>query len=329
MEALEPDGRRLMRERLQVEVLSSVAPDVCFFQEVNPVGPRASYLAEQLQMAFEFQPDLVGTKLFGVGLPVNLHSGLSILADKSLGLKWVEAISLTRPGTRLVRNWASWQLREERFALFCESMIPKWGRVLLVNTHLHHGLEGTPEFMDKVYALAEKLDLSATLISDLKVRIARGDRRREQEMTELLRALAAVEDRYEVVLIAGDFNASPENSLFDRLRDLGFQDAWAEAHPDGDGFTFDQTENRANHILQNQFPVPLMVEDLSFSQTVKEALLRLGREQDGRPRRIDYLWYRSRSDLLRVRGTELVGFPNAEGLAPSDHFGVCADFQLA
>jgi endonuclease/exonuclease/phosphatase family metal-dependent hydrolase len=329
MEALEPVGRRVRRERLQIDVLRSTAPDIGFFQEVNPVGPRTSYIAEQLGLAFEFQPDLVGTKLFGVGLPLNLHSGLSILGQKSFGLKWVDAVSLSRPGIRLVRNWASWQLSEERFALFCEAMVPNWGRVLLVNTHLHHGLEGTPEFMDKVYALADQLEFSPSLISDLKERIARGSRRREQEMNRLMSALTVLEPRYEVVLIAGDFNASPGSVLFDRLREAGFRDAWMEASPEDGGFTYDQTKNRANHILQDKFPVPLMVEDLSFSQTVKEALLQIGKEQDGRPRRIDYIWYRSNSNLLKVKDAALVGFPDEDGFAPSDHFGVCVDFQLA
>lgn len=326
-EALEPDGRRQLREQLQVEVLQNLNPDICLFQEVNPVGQKVAHLATSLGMLAEYQHDLVGTKLFGAGFPFNLQSGLAILARQSLGLRWVNAVSLSRPGVRLVRNWASWQMREERFAIFCETLIPKWGRVLLVNTHLHHGLEATPEFMNQVYDLADELQLSPSIMADLKERIARGNQRREAEFKVLLEEIERLESRYEVVLIGGDLNAEPRNAIFESLRSRGFRDIWAEAHPSIEGFTFDHTKNEANHVLQSQFPVPLLVEDLTFSGKVKEALTQLARRQDARPRRIDYLWIRGRSVQIEAKSAELVGLPNQEGLAPSDHFGVCADLD--
>lgn len=326
-EALEPDGRRHLRERLQVEVLKKLNPDICLFQEVNPVVPRVGQLARALGMSAEYQPDLVGTKLFGAGFPLNLNSGLAILSQQNLGLRWVNALSLSRPGVRLVRNWASWQLREERFAVFCETLIPNWGRVLLVNTHLHHGLENTPEFMNKIHDLADELALSPSMMADLKERVVRGDQRRKNEAQVLLEELDRLEKRYEVILIGGDFNAEPRNALFEPFKARGFRDVWAEAQPETDGFTFDRLKNEANHVLQSHFPAPLMVEDLTFSGKVKDALVQLARAQDGRPRRIDYLWMRSRSVQIHVNSVELVGSPNPEGLAPSDHFGVCADLE--
>ena len=39
------------------------------------------------------------------------------------------------------------------------------------------------------------------------------------------------------VVVGGDFNANPDDPLFDRLRDAGLRDAWLTAHPDADGFT--------------------------------------------------------------------------------------------
>jgi hypothetical protein len=320
-----------LREALQVEVLQRIRPDFAFFQEVNPVAVRAPLLARALDAESIFQPDLVGLKLFGVGLPLNLNSGLMMLAGRQWGLKWVDGVSLSRPGTHLVHKWGSWQLREERFALFGETMIPRLGRVLLVNTHLHHGFELTQDFFAEIEKAAEQLELSAAMMSDLKERLERGNQRRAQELAVLLRAVERYERRYEAVVLAGDFNASPASELSQMLRDLGFHDAWAEVHggEGGDpGYSFDGTRNEANHLLQARFPLTLTVEDLSFSTKVRETLTALARAQENRPRRIDYLWYRSRAGSLRVRHTELVGFPNAEGLAPSDHFGVLAELDV-
>ena len=325
---LEPAGRKALREELQFDVLRELQPDICFFQETNPVGPRAAHFSTELGMDYCFQPDLVGMKLFGLGIPYNLNSGLLTMARRPLGLKCLEGVSLSRPGTNLVHSWGSWQLKEERFALFSETMLPKWGRVLLINTHLHHGLEATPGFLQELEQLANEMDLSEGVVSELKSRLAAGSERRGRELAALLDALKQYESRYEVVILGGDFNASPEGGFGSELRDAGFVDVWGAAHPVEPGFSFDSTRNQANHRMLTEFPITLVVEDLSFSSKVKEALMALARRQESRPRRIDYLWMRANSSKLEVATARLFGEPNSEGLAPSDHFGVCADIEL-
>lgn len=214
--------------------------------------------------------------------------------------------------------------------MFAESLFPHWGRVLLINTHLHHGLEATPAMLTELDRLAKELDLSEDVVLELKSRLAAGSERRARELAVLLEAVARYESRYEVVMIGGDFNASPEGGFGEALRAAGFQDVWSAAHSaDGDpGLTFDATRNPANHLLQADFPLTLVVEDLSFAPKVKEALLALAHKQESRPRRIDYLWMRAASAPLAVNDVRMVGQPDAEGLAPSDHFGVCADVDL-
>ncbi len=323
-EPLEPTGRRVLREAEQIRLLQELQPDVCFFQECNPVHRRVAEFIHQLNRAAAIQPDLVGLKLFGVGLPLNLNSGLVILATHSVGLKKITGVSLSRPGTHWVQNWGSWQLKEERFALFAEAMLPKWGRVLLVNTHLHHGLESTPNFEARL----KDMDLDEQIVDEIHARLAKGIDRRAAELEVLLAQLEKLERRFEVVILAGDFNASPEGGFGNRLRECGFRDVWFERHPEAGGLTFDEKRNPANHFLQERFPLTLVVEDLSFDSHTKEALLALARQQEARPRRIDYIWIRSQSLNLKVTTTELIGLPDAEGLAPSDHFGVCSDIEL-
>jgi endonuclease/exonuclease/phosphatase family metal-dependent hydrolase len=400
-EALEPTARRLMREELQEQLLADVDADFSFFQECNPIAAREKRLAARLDRVAVSQPDLVGLKLLGLGFPYNLNSGLLMLAKSEWGLRKVEAVSLSRPGTQYVRSWGSWQLKEERFAVFGESMVPGWGRVLFVNTHLHHGLEITSKFMADLDKLAQELELSDSLLSELKGRLVRGNARRMVEVAVLLEHVDAIKRRYNAVVVAGDMNCSPDSEVHARLRAAGFRDAWEEAVAAGvaatggvadagaagagagsaaaragaggvadaadgrpgvdgatagrgaatsadagisaatgasasamgapaadPGATFDGTRNHANHLLQSRFPLTLVLEDLSFSTKVKEALLTLARTQENRPRRIDYLWLWSDQLQVKVKHAELVGLPNAEGLAPSDHFGVVADIDL-
>lgn len=330
-EALEPVERRRLREQLQIQTLTDLKPDVVFLQEVNPVLKRAPRLAKALSAQMVFQPDLVGLKLFGLGLPMNLNSGLVILAKPSFGLKKIKGVSLSRPGSHWVQSWGSWQVQEERFALFSEAMLPKWGRVLLVNTHLHHGLEPTPAFLQQLDDLAHELNLDPNVVGEIHRRLEKGSSRRAQELQIIINTLGDLERRYEVVVMGGDFNASPESDFGHALKGMGFRDTWTEAHPPGSkdsGYTYDGTRNLANHRLQERFPLTLVVEDLSFSVKTKEALLRLARQQESRPRRIDYVWLRTQSLPLKVVQSQIVGLPNAEGLAPSDHFGVCSDLEF-
>ncbi|MGE4133213.1 MAG: endonuclease/exonuclease/phosphatase family protein [Bdellovibrionales bacterium] len=327
-EALEPTTRRKLRESEQVRVLKEASPDFVFLQEVNPVSDRVQELGQALNLSTEYQPDLVGVKVFGIGLPLNLNSGLVIGAGHGHGLKRVQAISLSRPGFNWVRKWGSWQLREERFALLCESLVPDVGRILLINTHLHHGLESDPEFEKRIDEWTASQELNSTFTSELKERIRKADARRMNEMAFILRTIAEHEKRYSAVVLCGDLNSTPGSELFHALREIGFQDSWEIAHPQDPGYTFDRLKNEANHLLQSRFPISLMIEDLTFSSEVKAGLMNLAREQENRPRRIDYVWVRSRNGRVKVKGAQLLGAPDAEGLAPSDHFGVQVDLEV-
>lgn len=327
-EALEPAGRLELRRQQQLKLLQELRVDVALLQEVNPYPSRVAEFKKKLGLSEAVQPDLVGLKLFGVGLPLNLNSALVTLAGASYGLKKLEGVSLSRPGTHWVHRWGSWQLKEERFALLSEAMLPNWGRVLIVNTHLHHGLETTPEFLAEVDRLSDELKLSENLVVELKSRLMAGGQRRLHEMEVLLSAVAKYQRRYEVVLIGGDFNARPGSEVAHLLSEAGFRDVWQEANPNLDGFSFDGTVNVANHMLAEGFPLTLVVEDLSFSAKVKDALMTLARKQENSARRIDHLWVRSGRMGIKAARAELVGLPDAEGLAASDHFGVSVDLEL-
>ncbi|HMN68989.1 MAG TPA: endonuclease/exonuclease/phosphatase family protein [Bdellovibrionales bacterium] len=326
-EALEPTARRRWREELQLQLFEKLDPDIGFFQEVNPAASRVEAFRERLGWNAEYQPDLVGLKVLGVGIPANLNSGLVTATKKDWRQTWVDAISLSRPGMNLVRRWASWQLKEERFALFSETLLPKWGKVLAVNTHLHHGIEATEEFLADFEKLRVDLELPDAMVSEMKDRIVAGNERRARELSVLLGHLKRLERRYEAVIMAGDFNARPNSEICNRLREMGFIDAWAKANGDLPGHTFDRERNSANHLLQRGFPLSLVIEDLSFSAKIRDQLLAAAWDHEMRPRRIDYLWIKTRNIEIQVNKAELVGLPDQEGMAPSDHFGVYAEVE--
>ena len=227
-----------------------------------------------------------------------------------------------------MHRWASVQLKEERFALFCETVRPGIGRILLVNTHLHHGLESNEAFSERLAAAMEELGLSTSARSELRDRMLAGNERRHREMTVLLKEVERLQPNYTWTILGGDFNCEPDGEIGQHLRDLGFSDVWHAAHPNEAGFTFDRVNNVANHILQDRFPLTFMVEDLSFDTKTKEKLEQLALEQERRPRRIDQLWVRNQSGKPIQVQSELVGFPNNEGMAPSDHFGLVADVDV-
>ncbi len=109
------------------------------------------------------------------------------------------------------------------------------------------------------------------------------------------------------VFLTGDFNAvsdSPEiKSMVDQHRpDESLFDAWAEAHgsesPEGATFRGLGLRDRLGHAL-------------------------LG------PRRIDYVFYRPQLEIQKVQRVSFEGLDHRRSALPSDHFPVCADFQLA
>lgn len=325
-EALEPSMRRALRERQQIELIRQLAPDFCFFQEVNPAVSRSVQFERELGLNGTYQLDLVGLKVLGLGVPFNLNSGLYIGALKKWGLKRLEGLSLTRPGFNWARKFASWQLKEERFALLAETLLPQWGRVLLVNTHIHHGLEITDDFNEKLEKMIKEFDMPVSMVSELRSRLAKGDQRRQAEIAVLMSALEKLQKRYEVIVMGGDFNAAPGSQIYQTISSAGFRDTWSETASSDPGYTFDSLKNEGNHRLQTRFPLSLVLEDLTFSAKMKEALLTLARGQETRPRRIDYVWVRG-SQNIKVQSAQIVGHPDRDGLAPSDHFGVQVDLS--
>lgn len=320
-EELEPQGRRELRFELQEEILKDLSADICLFQEVNPVRARSKKIARALGCAEIHQADSKGLKLFNIGFPLNLNSGLSIVHSKKLKCLDIQFTNLSG-SSPLLSDWGSIQWEENR-VLLAATFEAQNGRLITVaNTHFHHGLELTEKLQNSFE------DLSVEVRSELLQRLSRGDERRKEELDVALSEIKRLKQKCDVMIFGGDLNLSPFTENYNSIQGAGFVDLWSKLRGGEAGFSFDCSLNSSNHRFQERFRLPYETDDLTFQAEMKERLALTLREADRRPRRIDYLWANDEAAGTFNR-IELFGFENKNGVAPSDHFGLVADFDLA
>lgn len=326
--ALEPEFRRRRREELQRELIAEHDPDVICLQEVNPVDGRAARFETLTGKAPFIQPDLVGVKIHGKGWPLNLNSGLLSLLPKEWGPRKVSHLKLSGARWSVESPLVSLQWAESRYAILVECLHADWGRTLVVNCHLHHGLEMDRQMRMKIQEMADQGLLSATAAAELKDRIQAANERREKEIKALLAHVERIRSRYSLILAAGDFNFTSESQAYSSVREAGFKDLWLEAGgSERDGFSYDGERNRGNHVFTREFPVPLEFDDLTFSPKTRQAIGEAVKSHEGRRRRIDYVFGYSSGRPLAVTSAKLIGIPAPDELGASDHFGVLVDIE--
>jgi endonuclease/exonuclease/phosphatase family metal-dependent hydrolase len=352
---LEPPGRRERRYALQERALGAGGFDIFFLQELNPVDSRAARLARALALDECHAVDQSGIKLFGFGLPTNLRSGIGILARPRLRLRSLGALTLSGEPFEIVAERASFQLREHRVALFAEATDPDRGRILLVNAHLHHGIEPSAELSQSLRALEAAGRLASRERSAIERVTLLADERRAREAERLLERVERLAHGCESILIGGDFNSTWRSTAYRLFAEAGFIDAYASIYAKpparpasgssisapalaaldcAEHGTWNSVRNADNRRFSQSFPLP--VPDFG-----RPEVLAAHRLYDLRPRRIDFLL--ARGGLASALGSGGAtsapggdaGFraglfadqPDAEtGLFLSDHFGVWADW---
>lgn len=323
---LESNYRRRRREERQIELLKKTDADLLFFQEVNPLAKRSHELSSLLQKQAFTQHDLVGLKVKGMGWPWNLSSGLTTMVPSGLGPRDLGARKLSGSKWSGELKLLSWQWSESRYAVFIEFLHPAFGRVLAVNCHLHHGLELDEPLKRQIQGLADTQVLTSNAATDLKERLLQTNRRREQEVTRMLDEVEKIRDRYNLVIMGGDFNCAPESTAYGHVVQFGFQDLWKEKNrTENNGQTFDETRNQASHVFAQRFPLTVETEDLSFSPKTRQTVLDMLQTHERRRRRIDYLFARTNGAPLNVKSVELFAVPENDDIALSDHFGILAE----
>lgn len=319
---LEAEGRTRLRHQLQAQLLSDLQADLICLQEVNPLLLRTQQLGSKLDLLAHSHWDSAGLKLKHWGPPFNLSSGLLTLirAAYSPTLSWRRQLS--GPEATLLRHPISLQFKEARQALFTEAFHPR-GRMLIVNTHFHHGLEDPEQLVGEIKQIFSDRPFTHQLKGRLIEELRRGHQRRLDEARKLVAEISRRQSRYALIFILGDLNASPQDEMYQIFQEAGFSDLWLR-NPDP-GYTWHPEKNDSNFRLQAEFDWPLMKLARELPPSLRQPMERLILRHEQRPRRIDYVWGKALRGGLGLNKAQLIGFPNESGLAPSDHFGVCVD----
>jgi endonuclease/exonuclease/phosphatase family metal-dependent hydrolase len=255
------------------------------------------------------QSDLCGIKIWGKGVPANLSSGLAILAKDEL--RKLEGLRLSGSRWSFATSHFSFQLAETRYALLAELKNSTMGRLLVVNTHLHHGLEPSPTLVEKLQWLFAREVLSATQRDEI-VKVMNGAReRRNAEGHRLLERIEKLAPAYDGVILAGDMNADPESAIIELFR----RHHLVDIVPTGIN-TWDKAANA--HIFHLSESFELTVPDFGIAP-----LKHILRTHESRATRLDYI-FTSEKLSTRVRSVSLFGDDILPEESISDHFGICA-----
>lgn len=336
----ESAAERDVRWRKVLRDCAEVDADIFVFQELNPVSERGNELKLALGGEFHGCVDQSGLKLFSRGVPYNLASGLGTLLRGTIRPARTRADVVRVPLKRKLSGgfgrsgeFLSFHLSEQRYAQFSSVYHEALGRLLIVNTHLHHGFEKFPGLMS---LLDQAVLLGKVSQSDVHRLYAFLDEARDRRLSEMDRILEVVNDvgsNHDGIAVCGDFNSVPTSAAAKLLQVHGFRDLYSVANSrekdprlakGADGATWDPILNPRNHLIQQeggfQFPLP----DFGNPE-----LTNVYREFDKLPRRIDFLFARGSfldTSRLRLKTVKTFGAPDESGVAASDHFGVVASW---
>ncbi len=301
---LEPSRRRDRRYLHQLKLLQEKQFDICLLQEVNPIFDKIRDFKEILNYQTTYQIDQGGLRFKRVGLPLNFTNGLATLTKAPQ--KKIKGLKLSGKFGTSEEDY-SLQFSEFRYASFSESEINN-KKILLVNTHFHHGVEWSEEIENELITetTTEDFDL-------IKSSIEISTKRKEQEISILIAEIKKHHASYDIVIVAGDFNFSTTADVLKCFAEVGLK------RVDHVGHTWEPEVNHENFTFTNALrpPVGLDVSDLA---------LKILRKYDGRSRTIDHVFI---SENIKLNYAKLFGqITNREGFFPSDHFGVEVDCDI-
>ncbi len=324
---LEDFNKRRSREDSQNEYFKELtgSVDILFLQEVNPVYSRSQKWSEVTEKDSISGVANCGVKIGSLGVPTNLYSGLTILANKNYKLTKIAAHALSGSGLVLPPLLCA-HFSERRIALFATVTIPNQGRTLLVNVHLHHKHGLTKYYKD---FLRRKLDngyISNQEYNQLVNRAQSATERRKNEISKLIGYISEYKKKFSIekVIVAGDFNMdvyrSGENlQLFEDRTGLVFP---LGSIPNYYSWWPEENSNR-NYILN------FVSDELESNSNITENMKQILLEEEEKPRLIDLI-YVSKGFLQGQPSLfSPIGFD--KGLNDrhfSDHFGYSLDFSL-
>jgi endonuclease/exonuclease/phosphatase family metal-dependent hydrolase len=310
--------KRLRRERrfelLKKELLAEPA-DVLCLQELNPVWSKSLALAKHLNMHELHQIDNSGVKVLGMGYPPQLNTGLAILAKKTLRLSKKRKTRLSHKRVGFATDFFSFQWRDLRYALAVEIDKPEVGKILVVNTHLHHAPRITEELNAEIHSHRKRGQLTSAQEMELRESLFRGADARREEVKKLMRWLEKYQTKYSNIILCGDMNFTVDDEEMQIVKDSGYEDV-----VQGKLNSWDPAKNKENFEITKkiEFPVPCF-----GSQIIREMII----ANDAMARRIDHVFVFGEI-AKKYKDAKLVGLSNEFGFCASDHFGIKVEFDI-
>ena len=314
-EELEPESHKEKRFQEQITLLKQTKPDILFLQEVNPVSSQTRKIAQELGMTYVFQETNCGTSILGLGLPINLSMGISILVRPPLKIQKIHGLKLSGP-VGFCNPYLTFQYAEFRYALFALAYHPEYGSFLLANTHLHHGVEWSPQVREKIDTWTKTGVLTLSQKSELEKTIENSNQRRKKELQNIFSQIDELQKHYKKIplILAGDFNSTVQSPIYKAVIETHKLKDSMESYSPGP-YTWNPLENEQNHQYTGEFDVPVPTFDKAEIET-------FFKEYDRRQRRIDYIFVSS--DIQVLSHSLFAHQPNAQGIIGSDHFGILA-----
>jgi len=309
----EPPERRAARTAELVRQIRELDPDMILLQEVNPAGRFARRLASALGFDYVRDVYLSGIKIGPLGIPTNLREGNATLARPGLGLKKITSWRHSG-GFGFAGGVLSFHFDEIVGSLV--TRITVQGHPLyVVNVHLHASPSPDPGLETRFRALLADGSQTEESFREGMDSWKTGIERRTSECRDLLARIRKLGPDIPVI-VAGDFNAPPETAEIAEFRDGG---PFLDAGPAGAFITWDPARNP----------------NIAFSAALRDARGNpragadlLGALDSSIARRLDYVFLGqpfAREDILSSR---IVFDSGAQGVPPSDHFGILAEIDL-
>ena len=312
-EELEPPQYKQKRFQHQLNLLREVQPDILFIQEVNPVRTQTQEIADYLNMDYVFQRTNCGVSLLGLGIPVNLNMGISILVRPPLRIDKILGLKLSGP-IGSCHALMSFQYAEFRYALYALAHHPQYGSFLLINTHFHHGPEWSPTIRTQIDEWTRNGTLTQDQKTELTESIEKSNQRRIQELTNLMKQTSELQYYYQhlPVILAGDFNSTVDSPIYKSIIE-NYRLTDSAGNYSQIPYTWNPPENQTNHHYTAEMGVSVPVFENKEIENFFKAY-------DRRQRRIDYIFVNNNVEILNH--SLFADQPNAEGIIGSDHFGV-------
>ena len=314
----ETEAQREARYQGFLRQVRALDPDILFLQEVNPVPAKSARIGKDLGMDRVYKVANAGIKIGSIGPPSNLYSGLAILAKKEFGLKDLGGRKLSGPPGYCTTAF-SFQYGEFRYC-HAASVTLNGHKVLLMNTHLHHGIEAVPELREAMNSLVEQEKIVRDRADEILNTINQASARRQSELKQALDFAQSLGFADAPTFFAGDFNATPGAPELDWLTGTQkFASVPLDDDPSKLLITWDAKRNANTQFVADFKPVN------EFEAFVMEHFLPI---VVGMSRRLDYVFHRGTQGWMEVRQSGLFGTTPFDGRMCSDHFGIYAKFVL-